>query len=72
MVVELTRRGRLLWREMNVTYRRAVQRHFAGWLGDATSARCAAVLEKVAPAIDLTVARSAWVVRRTRGVRFAP
>ena len=27
--VELTRRGRNLWREMNVTYRRAVQRHFA-------------------------------------------
>src|SRR5215208_5815620 len=32
--IELTRRGRALWREMNVTYRRAVQRHFASWLGD--------------------------------------
>lgn len=32
--VELTRRGRNLWREMNVTYRRAVQRHFAGRLSD--------------------------------------
>ncbi len=27
--VELTRRGRALWREMNVSYRRAVQAHFA-------------------------------------------
>lgn len=32
--VELTRRGRNLWREMNVTYRRAVQAHFAGRLDD--------------------------------------
>jgi DNA-binding MarR family transcriptional regulator len=32
--VELTRRGRNLWREMNVTYRRAVQTHFAGRLVD--------------------------------------
>ena len=33
--VELTRRGRNLWREMNVTYRRAVQRHFAILMADA-------------------------------------
>ncbi len=32
--VELTTRGRTLWREMNVSYRRAVQRHFAQWLDD--------------------------------------
>lgn len=32
--VELTRRGRNLWREMNITYRRAVQTHFAGHLTD--------------------------------------
>ncbi|MGA1052008.1 MAG: MarR family transcriptional regulator, partial [Ilumatobacteraceae bacterium] len=32
--VELTRRGRALWREMNVSYRRAVQRRFAGVLDD--------------------------------------
>ncbi len=32
--VELTRRGRNLWREMNVTYRRAVQAHFAILMGD--------------------------------------
>lgn len=32
--VELTRRGRTLWREMNVSYRRAVQRRFARILDD--------------------------------------
>jgi DNA-binding MarR family transcriptional regulator len=32
--VELTKRGRTLWREMNVTYRRAVQAHFASALDD--------------------------------------
>lgn len=32
--VELTRRGRALWREMNVSYRRAVQRRFATFLDD--------------------------------------
>lgn len=32
--VELTRRGRNLWREMNVTYRRSVQLHFASRLSD--------------------------------------
>jgi DNA-binding MarR family transcriptional regulator len=32
--IELTRRGRALWREMNVSYRRAVQQRFAGALDD--------------------------------------
>jgi DNA-binding MarR family transcriptional regulator len=32
--IELTRRGRTLWREMNVSYRRAVQRRFAAALDD--------------------------------------
>jgi DNA-binding MarR family transcriptional regulator len=32
--VELTTRGRALWREMNVSYRRAVQAHFAALLDD--------------------------------------
>jgi DNA-binding MarR family transcriptional regulator len=32
--VELTPRGRTLWREMNVSYRRSVQAHFAGLLTD--------------------------------------
>ena len=34
VVVELTRRGRTLWREMNVTYRRAVQANVAAALSD--------------------------------------
>ena len=33
--IELTKRGRTLWREMNVTYRRSLQAHFAGNLDDA-------------------------------------
>jgi DNA-binding MarR family transcriptional regulator len=49
VVVELTRRGRLLWREMNVTYRRAVQQHFAAWLSDREIAALLATLAKVAP-----------------------
>jgi DNA-binding MarR family transcriptional regulator len=48
VVVELTRRGRVLWREMNVTYRRAVQRHFAGWLGDREIIVLRGILDKVA------------------------
>lgn len=32
--IELTRRGRALWREMTISYRRAVQRRFAGVLDD--------------------------------------
>lgn len=32
--IELTRPGRRLWREMNVTYRRAVQANFAVFLDD--------------------------------------
>ncbi len=33
--IELTRTGRRLWREMNVSYRRAIQAQFAIHLGDA-------------------------------------
>jgi DNA-binding MarR family transcriptional regulator len=50
--IELTKRGRNLWREMNVTYRRSVQAHFATWLDDdavdavtATNATLAAVTD---------------------------
>lgn len=49
VTVELTRRGRALWREMNVTYRRALQRHFASWLDDRDIAAMRAVLAQVAP-----------------------
>ena len=34
VMIELTARGRTLWREMNVTYRRAVNAHFASALAD--------------------------------------
>ena len=49
VVVELTRRGRTLWREMNVTYRRAVQAQFAAVLGDGDVADLRRVLALVAP-----------------------
>ena len=49
VTVVLTRRGRALWREMNVTYRRAVQRHFASWLVDEDVATLRAIVDRVAP-----------------------
>jgi len=49
VTVELTRRGRALWREMNVTYRRALQHHFASWLDDTDITALRAVLAQVAP-----------------------
>jgi DNA-binding MarR family transcriptional regulator len=49
VTVELTRRGRALWREMNVTYRRAVQRHFALWLDDVDINALRAAVDRVAP-----------------------
>ena len=49
VVVELTRRGRTLWREMNVTYRRAVQAHVASALSDEDVAALRKVLALVAP-----------------------
>ena len=49
VVVELTRRGRTLWREMNVTYRRAVQSHVAGVLTDTDIADLRRILAKISP-----------------------
>ena len=46
--VELTRRGRALWREMNVTYRRAVQAHVASALDDADVGELRRILDLVA------------------------
>jgi DNA-binding MarR family transcriptional regulator len=45
--VELTRRGRNLWREMNVTYRRAVQRHFAILMADADISAVHRVIDRL-------------------------
>ena len=49
VTVELTRRGRALWRDMNVTYRRALQRHFASWLDDGDILAMRSLLAQVAP-----------------------
>ena len=49
VVVELTRRGRALWREMNVTYRRAVQAHVASALDDTDVAELRRVLGLLSP-----------------------
>jgi DNA-binding MarR family transcriptional regulator len=49
VVVELTRRGRVLWREMNVTYRRAVQAHVSSRLSDGDVAALTRVLATLAP-----------------------
>ena len=46
--VELTRTGRRLWREMNVTYRRALQSLFSVKLDDAEITALRAVIEKLA------------------------
>jgi DNA-binding MarR family transcriptional regulator len=45
--VELTTRGRTLWREMSVTYRRSVQARFAGVLTDEQIAAVAGVVELI-------------------------
>lgn len=46
--VELTARGRALWREMNVSYRRAVQRHVAARLDDEQVAALIGVVDLLA------------------------
>jgi DNA-binding MarR family transcriptional regulator len=47
--VVLTGRGRRLWRETSIAYRRAVQRHFAGVLSDEEVHGLLATLERIAP-----------------------
>jgi DNA-binding MarR family transcriptional regulator len=49
VLVELTRRGRTLWREMNVTYRRAFQVNVAAALSDDDVAALRRILALVAP-----------------------
>ncbi len=50
--IELTPRGRKLWREMNVTYRRAVQQWFAVHLGDDEIAAVQRVLDLLMASVD--------------------
>ena len=49
VIVELTRRGRQLWREMNVTYRRAVQAHVASALDDTDVGELRRILGLLSP-----------------------
>ncbi|MGH9270760.1 MAG: MarR family winged helix-turn-helix transcriptional regulator [Ilumatobacteraceae bacterium] len=49
VVIELTRRGRALWREMNVTYRRAVQANVSSHLSDGEVAALTGILDHLAP-----------------------
>jgi DNA-binding MarR family transcriptional regulator len=49
VVVLLTRRGRTLWREMNLTYRRAVQTRVSSLLTDADVADLRRILGVIAP-----------------------
>jgi DNA-binding MarR family transcriptional regulator len=51
VVVQLTRRGRALWREMNVTYRRAVQSHVSSLLADRDVTDLRRILAVIAPSV---------------------
>lgn len=50
--VELTKRGRNLWREMNISYRRSVQARLASLLDDDDIAAIAVVNARLAATID--------------------
>ena len=50
--VELTGRGRTLWREMSVSYRRSVQARFAAHLGDDQIAAVRSISDLVAAMSD--------------------
>lgn len=49
VVVVLTRRGRTLWREMNITYRRAVQSRISSLLADHDVSDLRRILAAIAP-----------------------
>lgn len=48
VTIELTKRGRNLWRAMNLTYRRSLQAHVAGALSDDEVAAASAVFDTIA------------------------
>lgn len=50
--IELTPRGRTLWREMSVTYRRSVQTRFAGRLDDDQISAIRTITTIVDPIVD--------------------
>ena len=49
VMVRLTRMGRLVWRDANILYRRAIQRAFASDLSEADVTAMARALVKIAP-----------------------
>lgn len=52
VIVELTPRGRTLWREMNVTYRRALQRHVSARLSATDVGDLRRILTNLAAGLD--------------------
>jgi hypothetical protein len=48
-VVTLTRMGRLVWRDANILYRRAIQREFAAELSETDVGVMSRAISKVAP-----------------------
>jgi len=48
-MVTLTRMGRLVWRDANILYRRAIQREFAAELSETDVGTMARAISKVAP-----------------------
>lgn len=49
VIVRLTRMGRLVWRDANIVYRRAVQREFAGDLSEFEVSAMGRALTKISP-----------------------
>jgi DNA-binding MarR family transcriptional regulator len=49
VMVRLTRLGRLMWRDANIVYRRAIQKAFASELSETDVAAMARALTKIAP-----------------------
>lgn len=49
VVVRLTRMGRLVWRDSNILYRRAIQREFASGLSETEVVTMVRALAKVSP-----------------------
>ncbi len=49
VMVRLTRMGRLVWRDANIVYRRAVQREFAGDLSEFEVSAMGRALSKISP-----------------------
>jgi len=47
--VRLTRMGRLVWRDSNILYRRAIQREFANGLSETEVSTMVRALTKISP-----------------------